>query len=402
VPEQFGSYVVGDKLGVGGMAIVHLAESRSAGGFRKRVALKRLLPHALASEQLVASFVEEAKLARYLNHPNIARIYDFGQIDDVYYIAFEFVAGPTLQQLARQCNACVGPIPTAVVLAIAAQICDALDHAHNLNDEHGRALHIVHRDVSPPNLIVASDGLVKLIDFGLAKAKHTSVQTQAGVVKGKLSYIAPEYLRGKLDHRCDLWAVGVVVHELLAGKRLFDADNDLATLDRVRDMPVRPPSKSNPDVPPDLDDIVMTALQRDPDRRWQSAVAMRNALVGVAAQLQPITNAQLIDWIEWAFMQKQKPHEHSVSALIAILERPSTPAPLTEEDLSASRPAIAAAMLERRTPVPELIAPAAEGARAEPIRPTYPRRSSLPWIVAFVVLAACAAAVIALYGLPEW
>ena len=393
-PEQFGSYLVGEQLGTGGMASVYLAESRSAGGFRKRVALKRLLPGVMEDPELVASFVEEAKLACYLTHANIAKILDFGKIDGVYYIAFAFVAGPTLAQLQRQANSCVGAIPIPVVLNIASQMCEALGYAHDLKDEKGKHLGIVHRDVSPPNVILANNGLVKLIDFGLAKAKRSSVHTQAGIIKGKLSYVAPEYIGGKLDLRCDLWAVGVVVHELLTGRRLFDARNDLATLERVRMMHVRAPSRTNPDVPHDLDDIVMTALQRDPARRWQSAAAMRTALDGVANQLQRVTNAQMIDWVEWAFMQQAKPHENSVSMLLSILERPSA-AQIDDEPIdepSKSHPAITKAMLERRRTPPA----------GSPALPSYNGGLRLGWLVVLFVLAAGVTAALTMYGLPEW
>src|SRR5262245_30498831 len=210
MPEQFGAYTIREELGAGGMASVHLAEWRPSGGIPRRVALKRLFTHVAQNPELVAMFIDEARLARYLNHPNIARVYEFGRISGEYFIAFEFVQGPTVQQLARQCDAHVGYMPIPIAIEIGLQICDALRHAHGLCDEEGLPLGIVHRDVSPQNLIVANTGFVKLIDFGLAKAKQSSVESHSGIIKGKLHYTAPEYLDGKLDQRCDLWAVGVV------------------------------------------------------------------------------------------------------------------------------------------------------------------------------------------------
>src|SRR5512140_1982418 len=164
--ERFGSYTIHEELGAGGMASVHRAEWRGPDGERRRVALKRLFPHVAENEEMVASFIDEARLARYLKHPNIAQVYEFGRFSGTYFIAFEYVPGTTVQQLERKCATHVGPIPIAVTLNIIGQLCDALDHAHNRSDEEGLPLGIVHRDISPHNLIVSNTGLVKLIDFG--------------------------------------------------------------------------------------------------------------------------------------------------------------------------------------------------------------------------------------------
>jgi eukaryotic-like serine/threonine-protein kinase len=328
--QEFGTYVVYEQLGVGGMASVHVAESRSAGGFRKRVALKRLLAHAAAQPELVDAFTHEAKLARYLHHANIAQTFDFGQVDDTYFIAMELVSGPTLGQLIRQCKSTIGVIPFPITLNILQQLCDALEYAHTCVDETGAPLGIIHRDVSPPNVVISNTGLVKLIDFGLAKAKTAHVQTQVGTVKGKFRYMAPEYLTGKLDRRVDLWALGVVAHELLTTHQLFDGETDLSVLDRVRSMAIDPPSRKNPDVPPELDAVVMTALERDPDKRWQSAAAMKTALAEVAEDLQTVvTNQQLVQWCEWAFTQEPPGDRSELSQLITLLEQPSRPSEKT-------------------------------------------------------------------------
>src|SRR6187551_273667 len=260
MPTRFGFYDIHEPLGAGGMAEVHLAEWHPPSGPPKRVALKRLYPHIAENPELVAMFIDEARLARYLNHPNIAQVYELGRIKGTYYIAFEFVQGPTVQQLARHCDAQVGYIPIPIVLEIGIQLCDALHHAHNLCDEDGLPLGIVHRDVTPQNLIVSTTGAVKLIDFGLAKAKQSSFESQSGIIKGKLSYVAPEYLDGRLDVRCDLWAVGVLLHELLTGNRLFGSEDELATLDRVRNMAIPPASRFRAEVASELDDILFKAL----------------------------------------------------------------------------------------------------------------------------------------------
>jgi eukaryotic-like serine/threonine-protein kinase len=315
VPERFGSYFVYELLGTGGMATVHRAESLSAGGFRKRVALKRLLPHLADDPQIVEAFTREAKLASHLRHANIAQTYDLGRVDDTYFIAMELVAGPTLRQIVRQCESAAGPIPIEHALDVLVQICEALDYAHQLPDESGKPLGIVHRDVSPANIIVAASGTVKLIDFGLAKVKAGD-GTKAGVLKGKLGYMAPEYTLGRLDARADLFAVGVIAHELLTGRRLFDHANDFEIIRMLREMPVSRPSRWNRNVGADLDDIVMTALQREPYRRWQSATALHAALLNFArGQGWALTHASLGTWVEWAFTQQPR-REHSVLARV--------------------------------------------------------------------------------------
>ncbi|HEX5063898.1 MAG TPA: serine/threonine-protein kinase [Kofleriaceae bacterium] len=323
--EEFGSYIVYEQLGVGGMARVHVAESRN---LRKRVALKRLLAHAADDPELVKSFIHEAKLVGNLKHANVAQTYDFGKVGETYYIAMEFVPGPTVGQLIRQCKATVGIVPFPITLNILCQVCDALAYAHNLKDEKGKSLGLIHRDVSPPNIIISNTGTVKLIDFGVAKLARSTMNTQVGTVKGKFSYMAPEYLNGQLDSRVDLWALGAVAHELLTNRSLFDAPDDVGVLEKVKRAPIPPPSRYNSDVPRDLDAVVLTALERNPQHRWQSAEAMRTALANVATELKTtVTNAQMMEWIEWAFTQKpgSSDEKTGVSQLIQLLEKPSKP-----------------------------------------------------------------------------
>jgi eukaryotic-like serine/threonine-protein kinase len=318
VPEtRFGPYVVHELLGTGGMATVHLAETQSAGGFRKRVALKRMLPHLTDEPEIVDAFAREARLASHLHHQHIAQTFDLGVTEGTYYIAMELVPGPTLRQIMRQCESAAGAIPIEHAVAIALQVAGALDYAHNLTDEHGKPLGLVHRDVSPANIIVSGAGMVKLIDFGLAKVS-SSRSTKVGVLKGKLSYMAPEYTLGQLDHRADLFALGVVLHEMLTGRPLFDAPTDADVIGLLRAMPIQPPSRWNPRVPPDLDNIAMTALQRDPALRWQSAAAMAAALQAASMTDNLVTSpAALSTWVEWAFTQE--PHE-DVGGLTAIIQ----------------------------------------------------------------------------------
>jgi len=329
----------------------------------------------------VGSFVDEARLARHLRHPGIARVYEFGKLRGIYYIAFEFVPGPTVQQLQHQCANHVGRIPVPIVIEMMCQLCDALDHAHNLRDEHDQPLRIVHRDVTPSNLIVSNAGLVKLIDFGLAKTKQSTVESQAGVIKGKLNYVAPEYLRGQLDARCDLWAAGLVLHELLTGRRLFNDPDNAVVLENVRSLPIPPPSKFNMDVQAELDQVVLKALERNPDRRWQSAVEMRNALLRTTTQT--VTKDQLVAWTEWAFSQKQGPTEDSaVSALHEIIDSKEL------LPVSGSLSEMANAMLERRRESVALMPPLGDA--------MLRRRSAPPWFLLVGALVIAALAVLAI------
>lgn len=302
-PERFGSYLVYEQIGRGGMATVHRAERPVKGGMQE-VALKRLVP--TMKRELVTLFLDEAKLVKHLKHPNIAVSYDSGRVFGQYFIAMEYVRGPTLKEIVEHCAVTVGSVPQPIALNLAAQLCDALDHAHNRCDEQGKPLGIVHRDVTPANLIISETGVLKLIDFGLAKAEGMAERTDVGVIKGKFGYIAPEYIAGKIDHRADLWAVGIIMYELLTSRRLFDGPDGYETMKRVRELPIPRPSLANPKVTRELDELVMKALERDPRRRWQSAAEMRDRLRVVSAHAgNEADNGEVIEWIRWVLQQKR-------------------------------------------------------------------------------------------------
>lgn len=301
-PESFGPYVVYEQLGIGGMAQVHRAEQAGIEGFKKVVALKRMLPHVAANHDMVQAFVREARLASYLRHENVAQTYELGKVGDIYFIAMELIEGRNLREVLRACGAIGKLMPVPVALNIINQICDALDYAHNLTDDSGQRLGIIHRDVSPSNIIVAEGGVVKLIDFGIAKASAAGMQTMSGLIKGKFGYMAPEYIAGSIDARADLFAVGVIAHELLTNRSLFTSKDDMDTLQRVQKMTIEPPSRKNPNVPHEIDEIIMTALERNPDARWQHATALRNAMTTVTKRLGlSISNQQLAEWLDRTF-----------------------------------------------------------------------------------------------------
>ena len=310
---RFGPYAVGELIGTGGLSTVHRAVDRRALklGCETPLALKRLHPVFSTEWELVDAFLAEAQLASSLKHANLAKTFAYGKLDGTYYAAVELAAGPTLAQLMRQARSAAGAVPVGVVVEVLIQVLDALDHMHT------RSPAIVHRDITPANFVVSSTGRVKLIDFGVAKTA-TRRKTARGIIKGTLGYVAPESMLGQLDARADLFAVGVIAHELLSGRSLFAGASDGATIKNVREQRIQPPSRFALDVSFDLDDIVMTALRRDPDMRWQNARAMRVALVEVARQMGGrLDLAQLTrEWIEWAFEREPRRDTVNVKRLL--------------------------------------------------------------------------------------
>lgn len=301
--ESFGPYLVYERLGVGGMATVHRARERGIEGFERMVALKRLLPHLAEDASFIKAFVREAKLASILNHVNIVQIFELGRVGTEYFISMEYIDGRDIRRILRHARKVTGPPPINITVGILLQLCEALDYAHNKSDEEGQPLRLVHRDVSPSNLLVTSAGHVKVIDFGIAKAQSSQLRTQTGRVKGKLAYMAPEAITGKdLDARSDLFAVGVIAHELLTARPLFASKNEYQTLLKVQRGDIMPPSTFNQACPPELDAIVLAALARDPDERYTSASDLRDELLAMKRQYNLQTSHRdIAAWVEWAF-----------------------------------------------------------------------------------------------------
>jgi eukaryotic-like serine/threonine-protein kinase len=278
-PERFGRYTVHERLGAGGMATVHRATLDIGDGIIREVALKRLLPQLTEEPQLIDDFVREAKLAAQLQHPNIVRILELGRIDETYFIVMELVRGHSLLQLLRILHARDALAPIGIVVALLAELLDALDYASSATGADGAPLEIVHRDLSPSNLILTDEGTLKIIDFGVARSVTGTFATSSGLVKGKLGYMALEVLCARpIDRRADIFSAGVVAWELLTGRRLFVGHNEYEVMTKIRDGATTPPSAFNAECSPELDEIVMHALARDPDNRWPSAAVMKRAL----------------------------------------------------------------------------------------------------------------------------
>ncbi|CAN0508110.1 unnamed protein product, partial [Laminaria digitata] len=278
-PKDFGDYVLQDRIGAGGMAEIFLAASKGIEGFEKRLVIKRILPTLSDDDQFVRMFIEEAKLCVALRHPNIVQVYDLGVIDYQYYIAMEYVDGRDLLKTLAACGKKKIGFPTDIALHIVMESLKGLQYAHHLEHSDGRPLGIIHRDVSPSNLLLSFEGEVKIGDFGIAKAS-TREKTATGILKGKFGYMAPEQVTGaSIDYRADVFAMGIVLYELLTGHRLFGGKNSLLVLERVRDAVIDPlPRHYRPDLDDELEGIVLKALAKRPDDRFQSAEALHDAI----------------------------------------------------------------------------------------------------------------------------
>jgi eukaryotic-like serine/threonine-protein kinase len=297
--EPFGKYVLLDRIGHGGMAEVFRAVSRGPEGFQRALVIKRILPHLSQDRIFVRMFIDEAKVCGLLSHPNLVQIYEFGKIENSFFIAMEHVHGRTLNAVQNELARLRRPVSLAAAAEIARQICVGLHHAHSLRSATGQPLGIVHRDISPSNVMLAFHGGVTILDFGIARMadelRHT--HTQVGSVKGKASYMSPEQLRNEdVDRRSDIFSVGVVLHEMLTGRRLFPGAR--GSVDRkLVELSLPLPSERNPAVPPALDRVVMRALASERDARYATAVEMAADLDEVMheARMSPREHARLLD-----------------------------------------------------------------------------------------------------------
>lgn len=278
-PIPFGKYLLLERVNVGGMAEVFKAKAFGVEGFERLVAVKRILPSIAEDQEFITMFIDEAKIAVQLTHANVASIFDLGRVADSYFIAMEFVRGKDLRAIFDRVRKRGETVPVPMACYVIMKVCEGLDYAHNKKDSAGRDLHLVHRDVSPQNILLSYDGEVKLIDFGIAKAANKAGKTQAGILKGKFGYMSPEQVRGlPLDRRSDIFSVGIVLYELLTGERLFVGESDFSTLEKVRNVEIMPPSTYNRKIPEELEQIVLKALAKDVEDRYQTAMDLHDDL----------------------------------------------------------------------------------------------------------------------------
>lgn len=280
-------YSVISKLDAGGMAEVWKGKATSLRGFEKIVAIKRVLPQLAKNQKFIQMFLDEARLSLYLNHANIVQTFDIGVADGSYFIVMEWIDGANLKGILEIAAERGFRVPREQAVFIAIEMCKGLSHAHNRKDPEGKPLNIVHRDISPPNVLISREGEIKLVDFGLAKAASQAVFTDPGIVKGKFAYLSPEAALGQpVDVRTDVFATGIVLWEMLTGKRLFQGKNDLETVKMVRAAEVPSVSTHGVEIEPQLEGILRRALARDPHQRYQTSEQLGHELAAYLANHQ--------------------------------------------------------------------------------------------------------------------
>ncbi len=357
-PLVYGRYILLNKVAVGGMAEVFRAKSFGAEGFEKLIAIKRLYPHLTENPSFVQMFINEAKLAATLNHVNTVPIYDFGLQDELYFIAMEYVRGCDLAALLYRCREYQQHIPLGLAVWVLIEICNGLDYAHRKHDDMGNFLNLVHRDITPQNILISYEGEVKITDFGIARVQVLGRDdTTGGVLKGKFAYMSPEQVRGdRMDHRSDIFSLGVVAWELLTCQKMFDGPNDYVILEKVREALFTPLRHINPSLPPDLDHILMKALTRYPEDRYASVAEMRLDLLRFLSRshLFP-SRAHLSAFIRKLF---EDVFERDSTA---IMEETKIAREVHAKQIAAGRPL--------NTPAPPTVKPplALDGSRSQPV-----------------------------------
>ncbi|HEY1252922.1 MAG TPA: TonB family protein [Thermoanaerobaculia bacterium] len=355
-PDHFGQYEILERIASGGMAELYKAKRTGVEGFQKIVAIKKILPHLADDEEFITMFADEAKLAAQLNHPNIIHIYDLGKIQaGGYFIAMEYVDGRDLRSIQKSARELGVPLPVPLAVYIASKVASALDYAHRRRDAEGHDLNIVHRDVSPQNILISYEGDIKLCDFGIAKATSKASQTQSGALKGKLQYMSPEQAWAKpIDRRSDLFSLGVVLHELLTGDRLFSGDTDIQMLEKVRSADVAPPSRVNPEVPKNLDAVVLRCLAKDPEERYSNASDLLRDLDSVLYSYTPAPGSADVA----IYLHRLQAEEGAVAeARAREAAQAQAPAPAAAADETARRRKSKSVPVRRTGPAPKPVEP---------------------------------------------
>jgi serine/threonine protein kinase len=306
--DTLGPYRLLDRVAVGGMAEVFKAKRSGVEGFEKIVALKRILPHLSENKEFLDMFVDEAKMVAGLTHPNIVQIFDLGRIEASYYIAMEYVHGRDLRTIMKRARNKGLRMPLDLSLRVVSQVCSALEYAHRKKDARGRPMEIVHRDVSPQNILITFEGNVKLADFGIAKAATRVSSTDQGALRGKLLYMSPEQAWGRsIDNRSDVFSLGIVLYEMVTEQKPFLAiGSEMSILEMVRKCVITAPREINPRVPEPLDRVVMKALARNPDERYQDAGQMQRGIEKILRERPPVTARDLARFLELLYDRSER------------------------------------------------------------------------------------------------
>ena len=275
--ERIGPYLIHQKVAQGGMAELFLADYVREDGFRRKVAIKRILPHLAGNSEFIKMFTREARLAALLQHPNVVQIFDYGNIENAYFIAMEYIHGKNLKEIL---TAYGKGLPIEHSVFIISKICKGLDYSHSRrDDDSGQPLEIIHRDISPQNMLISYEGEVKISDFGISKAISEPSLTMAGVIKGKLAYLSPEQSLGEpIDQRTDIYALGLVLYETISGKKVYAFDTDVEAIRAIPTLQIEPLMHAREGIPAELNDIVMKCLAKKKEERYQSASALYDDL----------------------------------------------------------------------------------------------------------------------------
>ena len=372
--QQMGKYQLIRRLGRGGMAEVYLAKAAGPRGFEKTVVVKRIHPHLVEEQPFIEMFLSEARLAAQLNHANVVQIFDFGEEEGSYFIAMEYIDGPSLLTLIKQAYSAQTPIPLPLCAKILSFACEGLAYAHELEDPAtGKPLGLIHRDISPDNIILSRNGGVKVVDFGIAKVANQGHRTQTGMVKGKVAYMSPEQLQGQpLDPRADVFALGVVLYKLVTGQHPFDAESEVRLIQAILYEPMVEVSERRQDVPEELERIVEKALAKDRDQRYQSCRELQANLERFLLKCgEPVGPAQIA-----TLVKKLTPPDPAIAAAIAAPPSPQA---------SMAAPLEAPTKTEVWTPAKKTPAP-------EAARESTGLRGRLGWVAGGLLLVVLAGA----------
>jgi tetratricopeptide (TPR) repeat protein len=341
-PTRFGKYLLLEKLAVGGMAQLYRAKITGIQGFEKLIAIKTILSHLTEEKELLSSFIDEAKLAALLHHQNIVQIYDFGTMENSYFIAMEYLFGKDLRYIFSKSQEKNLPLSNEHALYIMTRICSGLDYAHSLKDFQGKPLNIIHRDISPQNIIVTYEGEIKIVDFGIAKAASQSTITQFGMIKGKIAYMSPEQASGQpIDYRSDIFSTGIILYEMVTGKRMFTGPDTLQILAKVSRAEFEPPEVARSGLPTKVYKILNRALMKEPEDRYQSCgemladleecmfqLSLRPTARGISQYMKELFKEEIAAEDEMmreaavADMARPSPAEKEVRAIEVGLEKP--------------------------------------------------------------------------------